>query len=125
MITVKDWMSKPVMTIKPNASVHEAATTMSKHSVGSLVVSRDNKRPDGILTERDVLRKIIANRKDPDATKVEDIMTKKAVTVDVDTSLLEISKIMSKNLLRRIVVTEKDKMIGIITSRDLLQLMAG
>ena len=125
MITVKDWMSKPVMSVKPDTSVQEAATTMSKHSVGSLVVSKDGKRPDGIITERDVLRKIIANKKDPEATKVEDIMTKKVVTVDVDTSLLEISKIMSKNLLRRIVVTEKDKMIGIITSRDLLQLMAG
>lgn len=125
MITVKDWMSKPVYTIKTGSTILEAARRMADHNIGSIIISDDGKHPDGILTERDVLKRVIAQDKDPKTTLVENIMTKKVMTVDVDTSLLEISKIMTKNLLRRIIVTEKGKMIGIVTSRDLLQLMAG
>ena len=125
MITVKDWMSKPVMTVKPGISVKEAADIMAKHNIGSVVISNDGKTVDGIVTERDLLKRIIAQGQDPKAIKVDDMMTKKVLTVDSDTSLLEISKIMSKNNLRRIIVTERNKMIGIVTSRDLLQLMAG
>lgn len=125
MITVKDWMSKPVMTVKPGITVQEAAQVMAKHNIGSVVISNDGKTLDGIITERDILKDLIAQGQDPKTIKVEEMMTKKVLTVDSDTSLLEISKIMSKNNLRRIIITEKGKMIGIVTSRDLLQLMAG
>ena len=125
MITVKDWMSKPVMTVKPGINIQEAATVMAKHNIGSVVISSDGKTLDGIITERDILKRIIAQGQDPKTVNVEDMMTKKVLTVESDTSLLEISKIMSKNNLRRVIVTQKGKMIGIVTSRDLLQLMAG
>ncbi|MBN1275702.1 CBS domain-containing protein [Candidatus Woesearchaeota archaeon] len=125
MITVKDWMSKPVITIKPDVNILAAAELMTKHNIGCVVVSEDGKKPKGILTERDILGKIIAGEQDPKTTPVGDVMTKKVMTVDVKTSLLDISKIMSKNELRRVLVAEDGKMIGIITSRDLLQLMAG
>lgn len=125
MITVKDWMSKPVLTIKTGATVLEAAKKMASHNIGSIIISDDGKTPKGILTERDILKDIIAREENPADIKVEDIMTKKVLSVDVGTSLLEISKIMNKNSLRRIIVTHKDEMIGIVTSRDLLQLMAG
>lgn len=125
MITVKDWMSKPVTMIKPEKTVFEACEKMNKNNIGSIIISSDGKKVDGILTERDVLRKIIGDNVDPKATKVEDVMTKKVVTVDISASLLEISKIMTKNLMRRIVVLENGKVSGIVTSRDLLQLMAG
>ena len=125
MITVKDWMSKPVLTTKPGTSVLEAAKKMTKHNIGSIVISEDGKKPLGIITERDVLKKVIAQKVDAEKTNVDEIMTKKPLSVDVETSLLDISKIMNKNSLRRILVTQKDEMIGIVTSRDLLQLMAG
>ncbi|MBD3209626.1 CBS domain-containing protein [Candidatus Woesearchaeota archaeon] len=125
MITVKDWMSKPIISVKPGTTVQEAADIMAKHNIGSMLVSEDGKKAKGIVTERDILKKILAAQQDPKAVKVEQIMTKKVITVDVKTSLLEISKIMTKNIMRRIVVTEKGNMIGIVTARDLLQLMAG
>lgn len=125
MITVKDWMSKPVISVKTGTTVQEAAIIMAKHNVGSVIVSDDGKTYKGIVTERDLLKKILGAKQDPAALNVEDIMSKKVVTVEVTTSLLEISKIMTKNIMRRVLVTEKDKFIGIVTSRDLLQLMAG
>ena len=118
-------MSKPVLTIEPGKTILDAAKKMADHNIGGMVISKDGKKPLGIITERDILKRIIAQGKDPAATTVDDIMTKKVLSVEVETSLLEISKIMSKNGLRRILVMEKDKMIGIVTSRDLLQLMAG
>ena len=125
MITVKDWMSKPVITVKSGTTVQEAAVTMAKHNVGSIVISDDGKTAKGIITERDLLKKVLGAKQDPAALSVDDIMSKKVVTVEASTSLLEISKIMTKNIMRRVLVTEKDKFIGIVTSRDLLQLMAG
>jgi CBS domain-containing protein len=125
MITVKDWMSKPVIYVKSNASVEEAISIMAKHNIGAIIISDNGKTVDGIITERDLLKKVLAAKQDPAKIIVSDIMTKKVVSVDVSTSLLEISKIMTKNILRRVVVTEKNKFIGIVTSRDLLQLMAG
>lgn len=125
MITVKDWMSKPVLSVKMGTSVQEAASMMAQHNVGSVVVSQDGKTYKGIVTERDLLKKVLGAKQDPEKLKVEEIMSKKVVTVDVNTSLLEISKIMTKNMMRRVLVTEDNKYIGIVTSRDLLQLMAG
>ncbi len=125
MITIKDWMSTPVITIKPGVSVYEAAVIMDRHNIGSIIISTDGKKPEGIITERDLLRKIVAQDKDAKQVKVEEIMTKKVITVESDTSLLEISKMMTKNVFRRIIVMENNEMIGIATSRDLLQLMSG
>lgn len=125
MITVKDWMSKPVINVRPGTSVQEAGEIMAKHNIGSIIVSKDGKHVDGIITERDFLKKVLAAKINPEKATVEDIMTKKVMVVDINTSLLEISKIMTKNILRRVIVTENDKMTGIVTARDLLQLMAG
>lgn len=125
MITVKDWMSKPVITAKTEDTVFDVVKTMAKHDIGSIIITADGKKPEGIITERDVIKKVIATGKDPKSTRAKDIMTGKVLTVDVKTSLLEISNLMTKNMMRRMVVVEKGNMIGIVTSRDLVQLMAG
>ncbi len=125
MITIKDWMSSPVITAKPDTTVFDAAKIMHKHNIGSMVVSSDGSKVEGIVTERDILYKVIAGDRDPKKTLLKDIMTKKVLTVTSDTTLLEITKIMTKNLFRRIVVVDDDKIVGIATSRDLLQLMSG
>jgi CBS domain-containing protein len=125
VITVKDWMSKPVITAKTEDTVFDVVKTMAKHDIGSIIITADGKKPEGIITERDVIKKVIATGKDPKSTRAKDIMTGKVLTVDVKTSLLEISNLMTKNMMRRMVVVEKGNMIGIVTSRDLVQLMAG
>lgn len=124
MITVKDWMSRPVVVVKSDASVADAAGVMSRHNIGAVVVSDDGKKPKGIITERDFLIKVVQGRIDPEETTVDKIMSKKVMSVDVKTSLLEITKIMSKNAVRRLLVTDHGEMVGIVTSRDLLELMA-
>ena len=114
-----------VITISRADTIKSAAAKMSANNVGCLVVNDENGNFAGIVTERDLLKKILSVKQDPEKINVEDIMSKKVVSVDVKTSLLEISKIMTKNIMRRVLVTENDKFIGIVTSRDLLQLMAG
>lgn len=124
MITVEEWMSKPVITVDPRMNIYDVVKLMNKKHIGSVVVSDDGIKAKGILTERDIMSKVIGQKLDPETTQADKIMTKKVMTVKLNTSLLEISKIMSKNELRRIVVVENNKMVGIVTSRDLLQLMA-
>jgi CBS domain-containing protein len=123
MIRIKDWMSSPVITIKPSASILEAATLMDKHNIGCLVVQGRTKI-HGIITERDILRKIVAKKKSPGRIKVEDAMTEEVHTVNINAKLLEVTKIMDRHNFRRIVVLEKGKLAGILTSRDLIGLVS-
>ncbi len=117
-------MSKPVITVDPEMSIYDVVKLMNKKHIGSVVVSDDGIKAKGILTERDIMSKVIGQKLNPETTQASKVMTKKVMTVKLNTSLLEISKIMSKNELRRIVVVENNKMVGIVTSRELLQLMA-
>ncbi len=118
-------MSSPVITVEPTMNIFDAAITMDRHNIGCLIISKDGKKAEGIITERDILRKIVAQDRDAKSVPVSEIMTKNVITVESDTSLLEISKMMTKNVFRRIVVTKDGELIGIATSRDLLQLMSG
>lgn len=126
MIIVKEWMSAPVKSMQTGTTVYEAAKLMDKLNIGSIIVSEDGKLAEGIVTERDILKKVVAEGKDPSKVKIEDIMTKKVASVLEDAKLLEVSKLMTENSFRRVLVCNSKKEIkGIVTSKDLLELMSG
>jgi len=123
MIKITDYMTKPVITVQADESIRQAAAKMDKNDIGSLVVV-DNKAPVGIMTERDIFRKAIAKKLDLDATKVEQIMTKDVKTVTEAATLLEVASLMKQHTMRRIVVVDKkDEVVGIVTSKDLIDLL--
>ena len=119
MPTVKDIMTKEVVTIDPNKTVFEAAELMSSKGVGCVIVVI-KAFPVGIITERDIVRRIVAKRRSPDV-KITEVMTKTVITVDPDTSLKEAARTMSTNKIRRLPVLKSNKLVGIVVASDFVR----
>ncbi len=116
-------MSKPVITIKPTDSIRIAAKKMDSYNIGSLVVV-DSRKPVGIVTERDILRKGVAKGLELEKATVAKIMTPKVQTVTTAASLIEIASLMKSHTMRRLVVVDKKGSVaGIVTSKDLIDLL--
>ncbi|UCE95281.1 MAG: CBS domain-containing protein [Candidatus Bathyarchaeota archaeon] len=121
--TVKGVMSKPVITIEKGRSVREAAELMSEKKVGSIVVIHENK-PVGIVTERDIVERIVAEDLSASDMRMNDIMSKSLVTAKGDMSIIEAIRLMQRKKIRRLMVIENKKLKGIVTQRDLLRALA-
>jgi CBS domain-containing protein len=121
-IKLDEVMIKEVVTISPDEKVTTAAMTMSKKNIGSILVV-DNEDPIGILTEKDLLHKVVALGKDSNKLFVRDIMTSSLVTVEPDTTIFEAHKIMNENKFRRLPVVNGNKLLGIVTETDLSKIM--
>jgi len=116
-------MSHPVVTIHEKVSIFDACKLMAKNKIGSLVIV-ENHRPEGIITERDVINKVIALGKDPSKTTVQEVMTKGVTVVDTQATLLQITNLMRQNKYRRMVIVEGEEVVGIITARDILAMIS-
>ena len=119
MPTVKDIMTRDVVTIDVEKSVFEAAQLMTLKGLGCLIVV-DKLLPVGIITERDIVRRIVAKRSSVDLN-VSEVMTKTLITVDPDTSLKEAARVMSTNKIRRLPVLKQNKLVGIVVSSDFVR----
>jgi len=116
---VKQAMTRNVLVTSPDFSVRSAAKVMAEQRVGSLVVQQDNKIV-GIITELDIIWKVVANDKDPNTTTVGEVMSKKVITIRADQTLEEASALMVEHKIKKLPVLEKDKLVGIITATDLI-----
>ncbi|MFW9918641.1 MAG: cyclic nucleotide-binding/CBS domain-containing protein [Candidatus Thorarchaeota archaeon] len=119
-MAVKDIMSVNVVTMPPDASVLDVAKSMSEMDLGSIVVT-EGQSPVGIITESDIVRRVVAEGKDVKKTCAKDIMTSPLVYVSPNTALTEAMRIMARSNIRRVVVLKNDSLAGIITSRDILK----
>jgi len=115
---VKDVMNKNVVVAKSDVTIREATKVMNKFHIGSLVVLKEEKIA-GILTERNVLT-AVANGKDADATAIEDIMTRKVVTIDPDETVEAAVDLMTQHKIKKLPVVEDNKLKGIITASDIV-----
>ena len=120
MRKAKDVMIKNVKTISPSATMAEAAKAMKKNRIGSLVVVKGN-RPVGIITERDLAYKIIAEEQSLDM-KVREVMTKDLKTVQPEKSIKDAARLMAAHVIRRLPVVEGGKLVGIITIEDIMRI---
>ncbi len=116
---VKDIMTKNVKTISPNATMEEAAQEMRKNKIGCLVVV-EGEKPIGIITERDLAYKIIAQGKSLE-TKVKEVMSSDLKTIEKDADIKQAAKLMASHVIRRLPVVEKGKLIGIVTIDDIMR----
>ncbi|MGD0204398.1 MAG: CBS domain-containing protein [Candidatus Bathyarchaeia archaeon] len=112
-------MTKNVVSIGVNNSVIEAAELMGSNRVGCLVIM-DGEVPIGIVTERDIVRRVVA-KKMPLDTKVSEIMSKSLITVDPDASLKEAARLMSSNKIRRLPVLKQNRLVGIVVAADFVR----
>ncbi len=119
MIKIKDIMTPRVVTVSKSSKVSEAAATMAKKRLSCLVVT-ENDKPVGVFTERDMVREIVVPEKDPEKTKVGDIMNTHLESIDPSTNFLDAVKIMKTKHVRRLCVIDKGKISGIITETDIV-----
>ena len=116
MPSVRNFMTTNVITIDVQATVLEAAKLMHQQDVGDLVVM-EGKVTKGIVTERDLVRRVMAQKKTFE-TKVSEIMSHPLITIDEESSLRDAARKMIKYRIRRLPVTRKDILVGIIATSD-------
>jgi CBS domain-containing protein len=113
-------MTKDVRVVRPDTSVKEVVAVMNKFDIGSIVVVQ-GERPVGIITERDILKRIVEPCLDPETVTARQIMTSPVVTIDENASINEAAKLMAKKGIKRLLVTRnKDELMGIITFTDIV-----
>ncbi len=123
MGTVKDILDhkgSDVHSIGATESVLEAARSMNGHRIGSLAVTLDG-RLVGILTERDILTRVVAEHRDPEATRVAEVMTRDVLTCRPGTKLNEARKVMRERRVRHLPVMEQAELKGMVSIGDLNQ----
>lgn len=120
LIMVRDVMAKNVKTVKTGDTVHAAVQKMNKFDIGSVIVTASG-RPVGIITETNIMRRIVGPRMDPATIWAKDIMTGPLITIDPNADLTEAAKLMADNNINRLPVMEGDKLVGLISSTDIVK----
>ncbi|MEN8181917.1 MAG: CBS domain-containing protein [Myxococcota bacterium] len=116
---------REIFTVAPDTRVPEIADEMDQHSVGSVVVTDDAGGPLGIVTDRDLLRRVVATGRDPDKTTAADVMTSNVVTVDEGEPLPRVIERMKEHGIRRIPVVESGRAVGLVALEDITLLLSG
>ena len=125
MITVKDLLKSGVgstVVVTPTDTVYRALQLMAENNVGAVVVS-DGGHMVGIFTERDYCRKIILMGRSSLNTPIGEIMTKKMITVKPEQTLEECLELMTKYHIRHLPVEEGEKLVGVVSMRDVMQMI--
>ncbi len=119
IVVVKDVMTKTVKVVKPDTLVKTVVATMNKFDIGSIVVVKGD-RPVGIITERDILRRIVEPCLAPETLRAREVMTSPIITISSTASIDEASRIMARKRIKRLLVMENEKLVGIITFTDIV-----
>ena len=121
-ISVRDVMSGSIISADPSTTVYQIAKLMEKGEVGAIFVKKDN-RPTGIITDRDFAIKI-ASQKYPFDTPVHKVASYPLQTIDVNESIGFAAYLMSEKKIRKLAVVENKKVVGIVTSTNLVKQLA-
>ena len=123
MSTVRDMIRKKgseVFSISPDATVYEVLTLMAKHNTGAMMVVR-NSKVEGIISERDCVRKMDLEGRSAKTTKVSEIMTSKVIYVEAGQQLEECMALMIDKNIRHLPVYDGKDLLGLISVRDVLK----
>lgn len=107
-----------VISARPEMSVLDAARIMNQHRIGCVVVTDNTGRLAGILTERDILTRLVAAERDPGRTKVRDIMTTDVRTCTPETTTPDLRSLMQHDRIRHVPVIESDSLVGLVSIGD-------
>jgi len=121
-IKVKDIMSTPVRTVKETEKVSEAAKKMDRHEIGGVIVVDRKGKPVGMITERDIVKRVVAKNLLPSKVKAASIMSRPLATISPNKDISEAAKTMSRLKIRRLPVMEETKLVGVITSKDIVDI---
>ena len=114
-------LNEEFIFFKADSIVSEIADSMSLKNIGAVPILDDDNTLQGVVSERDIVRKCVKNGRDPDLVAASDIMTTEIITIDLKTSAEIAIKIMGENNIRHLPVVDKDnKLINFISHRDLI-----
>jgi CBS domain-containing protein len=119
-LLVRDVMSKNVKTVRPNSTINEVVRKMNKFEIGSIIVT-DGEKPVGIITERDILRRVLEVTMASEAMKAKEIMSSPILTIESQATTEEAATLMNSKRIKKIPVLEDGKLIGIVTSTDIVR----
>jgi PAS domain S-box-containing protein len=119
-LVLGDVMSTDVATIHPNETVAQASKVMSMKNI-SCIIAAEEDEVQGIVTETDLLKRVVIKNKDPLTTKVSAIMSKPVETVPYDLCILDASKMLGKHNVKRLPVLKDGKLTGVVTQTDLVR----
>ena len=117
-LSVKDVMTSEVVKIDGNATIMEAAKLMNKHDIGCLIVVEKGKI-HGILTERDLLKRVVARAKDSSKMRVRDAMTSPLIVAEPTMDLGEAVRLMFQMKIKKLPVVKDKRLIGLVSLTDI------
>ena len=120
---VRDVMSNPVITMDEDEASNKAAVNMDMNDVGAVIVTSKAGKSIGIITERDLVIRVIAKNLKPDTVKAKEIMTTPLVTIEPEATISDAARRMTRLDIRRLGVIYKGNLLGIISSKDILGVM--
>lgn len=118
---VKECMTNSVVQASPETTLSDVAKLMSSNKVGSIPICNNHNNVVGIVTDRDIITRCIANNLNCSNTKASDIMNTEVIKTTPDTELNEACKIMAENQIRRLPVIQDGEIVGILSVGDLAQ----
>ena len=116
--SVRDAMTEDPRSIGASASVVEAARMMREQDIGSLPITDDEKLV-GMITDRDITTRVVAEAADPKLTSVEDVYSRDLISVAPDNDLEEAVRLMARHQVRRLPVVENGRLVGIVAQADI------
>ena len=120
---VRDIMSSPVIAMGEDAPANRVAELMDKHDLGCIIVTNKEGKPLGIITERDLVVRVLAKNAKPDTLKANEVMTSPLITIEPDATISDAARKMSKLDIRRLGVIYKKQITGLLSSKDILGVM--
>jgi CBS domain-containing protein len=120
---VRDVMSSPVVTMDEDETANKAAENMDMKDLGAVIVQNKAGKSIGIITERDIVKRVVAKNLKPDTIKAKEIMTTPLVMIEPEATISDAARRMTRLDIRRLGVIYKGNLVGIISSKDILGVM--
>ncbi len=120
-ISVSSFMTRDVKTEKEDQNVLTACRIMHENNIGCVIIVKKDDKPIGIITERDVVRLLGSLNPSLLQIPLRDIMSKPVITISINSSLRDAIQTMQQKNIRRLVITDGERMVGIITDKDIFR----
>ncbi len=120
-ILVRDIMSRPAITAKESDNVATVSKLMVKNNIGCIIITDKVGKPTGIITERDIVERVAAKNILPSGVKAGESMSRPVITVGLGVGVTEAAKLMNHSKIRRLAVIESERLVGILTMKDILE----
>ena len=117
---IRDIMTKNIMTVARTEAVQKAVVQMAEHNISCVIVTENN-HPVGIITERDLVKRILGAKKDPVKIPAGDIMTPNLITISADSSLYDAMELIEGMHIRRLPVVDRTGIVGLVTLSDVVR----